>query len=79
MVARRAHNPKVVGSNPAPATKYSPPCLHDKAVLFCLQYLQLNFKQYPKGRLRTLNFYAERASCRAPRFLGGWHGMMRSP
>ena len=22
MVARRAHNPKVVGSNPAPATKY---------------------------------------------------------
>ena len=23
LVARRAHNPKVVGSNPAPATKYS--------------------------------------------------------
>ena len=23
MVARRAHNPKVVGSNPAPATNYS--------------------------------------------------------
>ena len=23
MVARRAHNPKVVGSNPAPATKWS--------------------------------------------------------
>ena len=22
LVARRAHNPKVVGSNPAPATKY---------------------------------------------------------
>ena len=22
MVARRAHNPKVVGSNPAPATKF---------------------------------------------------------
>ena len=25
MVARRAHNPKVVGSNPAPATKYKNP------------------------------------------------------
>ena len=25
MVARRAHNPKVVGSNPAPATKFSNP------------------------------------------------------
>ena len=24
LVARRAHNPKVVGSNPAPATKVSP-------------------------------------------------------
>ena len=24
MVARRAHNPKVVGSNPAPATKFKP-------------------------------------------------------
>ena len=24
LVARRAHNPKVVGSNPAPATKASP-------------------------------------------------------
>ena len=23
LVARRAHNPKVVGSNPAPATKFS--------------------------------------------------------
>ena len=26
-VARRAHNPKVVGSNPAPATKQKSPCL----------------------------------------------------
>ena len=25
MVARRAHNPKVVGSNPAPATKFEQP------------------------------------------------------
>ena len=25
MVARRAHNPKVVGSNPAPATKFQIP------------------------------------------------------
>ena len=27
LVARRAHNPKVVGSNPAPATKYYKYCL----------------------------------------------------
>ncbi len=25
LVARRAHNPKVVGSNPAPATKFKTP------------------------------------------------------
>ena len=31
LVARRAHNPKVVGSSPAPATKKSP----EKSGLFC--------------------------------------------
>ncbi len=30
MVARRAHNPKVVGSNPAPATKFIYRPLADK-------------------------------------------------
>ncbi len=28
MVARRAHNPKVAGSSPAPATKVSRACTH---------------------------------------------------
>ncbi len=32
LVARRAHNPKVVGSNPAPATKYNE--AHLKSGLF---------------------------------------------
>ncbi len=35
MVARRAHNPKVVGSNPAPATKFK------KARLTSLAFLVL--------------------------------------
>ncbi len=34
MVARRAHNPKVVGSNPAPATKYYKARLKGLAFLF---------------------------------------------
>ncbi len=33
LVARRAHNPKVVGSNPAPATKHLKPTL--SSGLFC--------------------------------------------
>ena len=33
MVARRAHNPKVVGSNPAPATKFLKEA-HNKVGLF---------------------------------------------
>lgn len=36
MVARRAHNPKVVGSNPAPATKYQTPRFNAEGVLFFL-------------------------------------------
>lgn len=36
MVARRAHNPKVVGSNPAPATIYLEP--HSWGFLLCLIY-----------------------------------------
>src|SRR3990167_1222910 len=34
LVARRAHNPKVVGSNPAPATRYSKRPLNRVAFLF---------------------------------------------
>jgi hypothetical protein len=36
LVARRAHNPKVVGSNPAPATRYSKRPLNRVAFLFLL-------------------------------------------
>ncbi len=39
MVARRAHNPKVVGSNPAPATTLLEPLL--RGFLLCvIRYLQ---------------------------------------
>ena len=41
LVARRAHNPKVVGSNPAPATN-----------LHCLNFLVLDFY-----RLNYLGYY----------------------
>ena len=34
MVARRAHNPKVVGSNPAPATKFKAPDFYQGLFLF---------------------------------------------
>jgi hypothetical protein len=37
LVARRAHNPKVVGSNPAPATILK--SQHLVLVFFCLYYL----------------------------------------
>ncbi|EAW29803.1 hypothetical protein GP2143_11944 [marine gamma proteobacterium HTCC2143] len=33
LVARRAHNPKVVGSNPAPATKYQRSIIADRPFL----------------------------------------------
>ena len=36
MVARRAHNPKVVGSNPAPATKYKNPLQSQGILLYAV-------------------------------------------
>ena len=44
LVARRAHNPKVVGSNPAPATTF-PKCLFQidfqyLPVMFCSSHLK---------------------------------------
>ncbi len=41
MVARRAHNPKVVGSNPAPATKFKKPSLMRRFFFVLLQVLAL--------------------------------------
>ena len=35
-VARRAHNPKVVGSNPAPATKYKNPLQSQGILLYAV-------------------------------------------
>ena len=36
LVARRAHNPKVTGSNPVPATKFKPLRLKDfRGFVFC--------------------------------------------
>ena len=46
MVARRAHNPKVVGSNPAPATKFK------KARLTSLAFLVLKWAR--RGRTLLL-------------------------
>ena len=42
MVARRAHNPKVVGSNPAPATKFKKPSLMRRFFFVLLQVLALS-------------------------------------
>ena len=39
MVARRAHNPKVVGSNPAPATKYKNPLQLQGILLYAVLLL----------------------------------------
>ena len=36
LVARRAHNPKVVGSNPAPATKYKNPLQSQGILLYAV-------------------------------------------
>ena len=49
-VARRAHNPKVVGSNPAPATKKFKPLeeILLKAFFFFLPYSYPELHQSPK-------------------------------
>ncbi len=39
MVARRAHNPKVVGSNPAPATINNTKGLDESLTPCCIVYL----------------------------------------
>ena len=41
LVARRAHNPKVVGSNPAPATKFSAGQMINSSDLFCFLFRPL--------------------------------------
>ena len=46
LVARRAHNPKVVGSSPAPATTRDPKT-------FCLRVLFFSELQVGDGRNRT--------------------------
>ena len=43
MVARRAHNPKVVGSNPAPATRYKQKKTCPKQVFFAFPFI-LNYE-----------------------------------
>ena len=39
LVARRAHNPKVVGSNPASATKFKSLNFNELGLFLCLQFL----------------------------------------
>ena len=38
LVARRAHNPKVVGSNPAPATRYSKKATQSSGLFVCAPF-----------------------------------------
>ncbi|CAI8803884.1 hypothetical protein EMIT0P218_10597 [Pseudomonas sp. IT-P218] len=60
LVARRAHNPKVVGSNPAPATKHQKRLLERVAffvrVSFVIGMPQLAARYYQKSfRFRNLS------------------------
>ena len=41
LVARRAHNPKVVGSSPAPATKYESRCQRLQTMAFFFNGLHM--------------------------------------
>ena len=61
LVARRAHNPKVVGSNPAPATKIKSTCR--QAGAFCFRYVAvcINDLRVPEGDV------AERSQCEMKR------------
>ena len=60
MVARRAHNPKVVGSNPAPATKFQPLgipsgfVLSFAGLLVYIRYNKQNFTVFLRDRLCDL-------------------------
>ena len=57
MVARRAHNPKVVGSNPAPATKYQNTAFLKRCFLWPLFSHPIKIMGYEskliKGRLKS--------------------------
>ena len=50
MVARRAHNPKVVGSNPAPATKYKNP-LQSQGILLYAAFVADELMERPSEPL----------------------------
>ena len=50
MVARRAHNPKVVGSNPAPATKYRNP-LQSQGILLYAAFIADELMERPSELL----------------------------
>ena len=50
MVARRAHNPKVVGSNPAPATKYKNP-LQSQGILLYAAFIADELMERPSEPL----------------------------
>ena len=53
MVARRAHNPKVVGSNPAPATKWS------RGVAVNMPACHAGDRRFDPGRDRHLLGYSQ--------------------
>ncbi len=47
MVARRAHNPKVVGSNPAPATKFLNALFKTRRFVLSTYLMQFTLFSYP--------------------------------
>src|SRR5439155_3081667 len=59
LAARRAHNPKVAGSNPAPATKYSRACsdaspFNLRGVTFlCLRFLNQRHAKHTDARQKA--------------------------
>src|SRR5665213_1485995 len=58
LVARRAHNPKVVGSNPTPATKLNPPVLlHVRSILNHDSYLLTLVSDFHRYRMASRHVY----------------------
>ena len=69
LVARRAHNPKVVGSSPAPATsEIKPPFFTRKAVFVFHLYSQLRFQRI-KAYFWFESYNATEQDCRIKVFV----------
>ncbi len=73
LVARRAHNPKVVGSNPAPATRFEKrPLLTQWPFSLCAE----NLCQQKVSRNQTLALDTPATSCRIRPTDAGWSSLV---